>query len=416
MNCYNLYYKDSLRGLFFPQYQLIWIKEREGSERSLEHEFFHSYTNFLYPAHLFHFYNCLCDLAKQPPAQVGIENFRDIVEASVLVWQKVTGRISNFEETRAEPEHIYLAEEIAVLKDRLIPSGHKEVNLELEVFHGLLMFLLHVIPQSANYGKKIVNIFKDNLPDIKWHNRYELFFQLYFSYNKLLKDNPCLTHLFKLDYHLDYHRVIGDIFIFVRAALWILLSKYRDDLLPFIVSLTSLFSLGSLTVLPIIYTDEEKRRMRIEVVHSTRRSINVTEKAISVAEMKLKIQMDGKHTCFATQLFKQILEETKFFVISKDKKRIVSFIKHFLNLIEDKFHSINIENCDCIACKSTYNSAILPYKNIFKTGFKKTKNLFVELSQQYEPWFFGTKGIEWTGRLIKIPLADYDINLQYDYL
>ena len=415
-NHYNLFFKDFL-GAYYPQYELIWLREskRFTFKETSEHEFFHAYTLGLTPPNNITFYNVLCDFAKQPHAEVEIENFRDIVEASVLVWQKVVGRLSNFKETGAELEYIFLAEEITILINKLSQFGFlnsKQFNLKIETFHGILMLLLHIIPLGINFGRKIINIFIENLPFIKWSNRYELFLKLYFKYNQLLKENPNLRSLYKLNYPFDCHRLIIDFFVFLRVALWILLSKSCENFIPFILPLANVLSLGSLTILPIIYINEKNRSITIRIIHSTEKSENIVERAVS----NVKATWQKSINCPTTRLAMSIWDETKNYRIAEDKNRLRNFYEFLLNFIESEFFNFNIKNCDCDACRSTYRSAIMPYKNIFTVGLKECKHLLVDLAERYESWFKSNEGMKWIISKIPITVEGYSFKFDFKYL
>lgn len=120
--------------------------------------------------------------------------------------------------------------------------------------------------------------------------------------------------------------------------------------------------------------------------------------------------------CPTTRLAISIWDETKNYRIAEDKNRLRNFYEFSLSFIESDFFNFNIKNCDCDACRSTYRSAIMPYKNIFTVGLEECKHLLVDLAERYESWFKSNEGMKWIISKIPITVEGYSFKFDFNYL
>lgn len=406
---------------FLPQLNLIWIQgEEKNFYEVLDEEFFHFASAGLNPAHLLPLYNSLCDIASEPHAIAEIDNFRDILESLFLAYQKISGKISNFNNMEIREEYILLAEEIIALYEELNQNAmdNNEEYFKIESFKGLSLFLLHVIPKGKNKGREIVRCFRQKMPIAKWEERYDLFCKLYKHYNRLLTNDVLLANLFQLSYPIDYHRIAGELFVFLRASILLIEKGYYEDILPFVLSFIDIFSLGSLIVIPMIAVQKRKKILEIGISHTLSSSEVLIKRIISVSQARICEQENQKVKCFFTRFFKHLLEESGVFRISQDGYRIVMFMEFFMKFMRKMLEDFDISDYNCKLCKNTCKAIIFPYRELLLKGVIRNESVFTKLSREYENWFVSYESVKWMRDNLKnFPkVQNFELIKRYDYL
>lgn len=348
-----------------------------------------------------------------------MNNFRDIAETLVIVYQVLSGRIKHPAEVTDNEEYIKLCNEIhEYIKELSIHNALTYSDIILtntEAFYGLMAALSRVIPIKKSTGYNIITYLRNNIPSFEWTDRRELEFQLLKNIYKCRNEDITLKALLILDYPENIHRLILDIYIFTRIIV-IILQIDHNLIMPHILSLVNLFSLGSLTTLQVFHIKDDI--VELKVVHSTKMNESKLNRIIS----NINDIVNQNKECISSRIFLQILENAMPFCLSIDKDRLAGFLDYFINLTESIFLTMSVVDCKCDLCKGAYNVAILPYQNkeFIINGFKNYKHQFIELAKSYDDWIRKGEILSWVRynhkRDFQGLLKDRKIMPRYDYL
>lgn len=416
---YNLHSR-SWRGLFYPHYNLIWIKgDITNIEQTIEHEFFHAYSLSLKPSNNIMLYNKLCSTFNRPfNRELSINNFRDISEALVIVFQLVNSNNRSIKNITGEQEYRVLAKEIMYFINEI--SGYKSVkdntNIKKEAFYGLMGFLLNVIPTKEGNGKFIIKYLRDNLPAFIWHNRYDLEITLFWTFYDIQQSEGSSLSLFSLNYPEIIHRSILDVFVFLKIFI-ITFNESKEKLLPFLLSILNIFSLGSLFILPVFYIKDKS--IDIEIIHSNENNVSLLDNVTD--NLKYLEARDVQRHCFSIRLFRQIIEGTKQIVILKDKNRIGLFLELFMKIVEKCLVNLQAKDYECRHCESSYFCAIKELKNerFINNGIINRVQLYKDMGMLYDNWLRGDI-IKWANHVLEEDLIEFlkdkTYNPDFEYL
>ena len=340
--------------VYLPALQQVWVQESAAPEAAaaiLAHELLHVYSTGLQPAMLHPLRNHLLGVDQRPNAR----EFRDIVESLAAVLLPVLqGRpaakrsIVATKDGCAELAVLY----IDIARQLAASSSQTRRQCIREALYGVGFVMMHVVPFREGQATYVLHLLKKCKPRTPWTTRWDLFLQLHAELAQRQRVLPRARDAFSLAMPVDVHRTIGEAAMFLSGAL--LSAKHRpEQFIGAVPTIALVLTMGSLTVLPLIYLDRTKRGYgaRIRVIHTTSRSEPKVRRVVAEQTKQLARKEAAGKSCFATTLLLETLQNTLPFRLSHDRSRLAGCLASLLDSLPSRFRQFVTSRPCCPGCQ-----------------------------------------------------------------